>query len=315
MGPRRAFYEGLAGLLHAGIPVAAATRELATRGSGRFARAAAAVRDEVARGTPLAAAMDLHPGDFSALERALVRAGEGSGRLDAVARDLALLEERRESAVRALVMGLAYPVLVLHGVPVPLLVHHVVEGRYGAFVLGWAAFVVPAWAAALAAWAWQRRAPDTPGPSRLLARLPLVGPVVTNLALARWARTLGALEDAGLGADVQLREAAAATGLAHLRAELGAGEAAVRRGASRADALAGTGLPPELLAAVSVGEKAGNLGSTMAKCAGDLDDRARARLATLTAVAPVVATVIAGAAVLFAALSVVGGYYSGMKGL
>jgi len=315
MRARRAFYEGLASMLGAGIPIRAALAHVAAAGRGGYGEALRHLQSEVGRGRPLADAMEERPGSFERLEVELVRAAEAVGTLDRAARSLADAEEKRARVVGKIVAGTAYPVLVLHLVPAPLNIHHLVDGRYGRFLAGWAALVVPAWVLAAAAWWAWRRARRSSAAARAVLSIPVLGGILRDLAFLRWARAFAALEDAGIGPEPCAERAAAVTGWPPLRDALAAPRERLRHGASRAEAFAGAPLPAGFYAALCQGEASGTVAASLGKAADALEVAVQTRVDALLAAAPVAATVIAGAAVAWTGLRILGGYYGGLGGL
>jgi type II secretory pathway component PulF len=309
MRARRVFYEGLASQLDAGIPVRSALAQLSARAEGSYGEALRHLRAAVDAGRPLAEAMEGRPRAFRRFEVALVRAAETAGGLDRAARTLAADEEASDRVKRRLLVGLAYPALVLHLVPIPLNVASLVQGRPGEFLAGCLLWLLPLWALVGAgAWLWSR-ARTGGAEGRLLLGIPLLGGLLRDGAMVRWARAFAALEDAGIAPGPCTAQAAAVTGYAVLEGPLASPAAALGGGASRADAFAGAPLPPELYAALAQGETAGSIAASLRRTADVLEDRLAAKVKAAMALLPPIAVVIAGAAVAFAALRVLSGYY------
>jgi type II secretory pathway component PulF len=310
MRARAAFWEGLASLLAAGIPVRGALASLAPAGGGALGEGIRHLRDAADAGRPLAEAMAERPGAFARFEVALVRAGETAGTLDREARSLAAAAESAERIRRRLASGLAYPLFVLHGVPVPLNVSVLVQHGFAAFAARWLLAVLPIWLLGAAGWWLLREARRGGGAGRILLALPLAGGFLRDAALLRWARAFAALEEAGVLPEPCALQAAAATGFAALEEPLAAPVARLRAGETRAAAFAAAPLPPDLREALSVGEATGTLGAALRNAADLREERLRSRIDGAIALAPAVATVIAGIAVLYAALTILGGAYS-----
>jgi type II secretory pathway component PulF len=313
MRARRVFYEGLASLLDAGIPVRAALDQLAAQAGGDFGEALRHLRDAVDRGRTVADAMEERPGTFRRFEVELVRAAETSGTLDRTARALAADEEAADRVRRRLLSTLAYPVLVLHGAAIPLNIGSLMQGRTAAFFLGCLAWLVPLWVLGGIGWWFFRAARRGGAAGRVLLAVPVLGGMVRDAALLRWARTFAALEDAGVAPEPCALRAAAATGYAALEEPLAAPAARLRSGGSRAEAFARAPLPAEMYAALSTGEASGSIASSLRKVAEVFEHRLTTRTDAALAMAPVAATVVAGIVVLLVAVKILGGYY-GMAG-
>ncbi len=307
MRSRRVFYEGLASLLDAGIPVRAAVAQLASQSSGALGEALRHASGTVDAGRTLAEAMEERPGVFRRFEVELVRAGETSGTLDRAARELAADEEASDRVRRKVVSTLLYPAFVYHFAAVPF---NIVGGWTKSFLLGCLLWILPFWVLAGAGW-WLLRQARRGGPAaRLILAVPFLGWMLRDAALIRWARTFAALEDAGVLPEPCALRAAAATGLASLERPLAAPAVLLRAGSTRTAAFAGAPLPPEMYAALSQGEIAGSIAPLLRKAADVQESRLTTRTESALKMLPAVATVLAGAVVLYVAMHVLGGYYS-----
>ena len=304
MRARRLFYGGLASLLGAGIPVRAALAQLAEASSGAYREGLRHLGATVDAGRPLSDGMEERPGLFRRFEVELVRAAEASGTLDRAARALEAEEEAAERVRRKIVGALAYPALVLHGVPIPV---GLVTGRFWATVIPW---YLVLWACIGLGW-WLLREARRGGPaSGVLLAVPFLGGLLRDGALLRWARTFAAMEEAGIGPEPRTVRAAAATGLHALEAPLAAPANRIRGGASLADSFAGGPLPHDLYAALVTGESSGTIAESLRRAVAVRESSLESRTDGALALLPAIGTILAGAAVLWAALSVFGRAYS-----
>lgn len=107
------FHRGLADLCRANVPLPRALRILQTDlERGPMAREAAAMADEIERGTPLAEAYARREKHFSPVYRALVEAGLGSGgALPDVLEEIALHASMRAKILERIRRTLAYPMI------------------------------------------------------------------------------------------------------------------------------------------------------------------------------------------------------------
>jgi type IV pilus assembly protein PilC len=315
MRARRLFWEGLAALLQAGIPIRSALEDLAAKAGGSFGEAVGHLRDEARRGRPLADAMEERPGAFRRMEVEILRAAEIAGTVDRAAVALAAEEESAERLRRDVMGAVLYPLAVLHFAPVPVNIGTLMAGKPVKFLLLWIACLLPLWALmGLAAWLL-REARRGGGAARAVEAVPFFGGILRDAALVRWARTLAAMDDAGLGADRSAEGAARATGLASLERGLSAPADALRHGTSRAQAYAAAPLPQELYIALCTGETAGSLGASLRKSAELLEHGVHTRIRAALALLPVFATIVAGIAVLLAGMKVIGDVYGPLKGI
>ena len=198
---------------------------------------------------------------------------------------------------------------MVHFAAVPLNIGLLVGGRPLSFLIGLLAWWIPLWILCGAGWLLLRKARSGGPAARVVLGIPLLGGMLRDAALVRWARVFAALEDAGVGPEPCALRAAGATGFASLEEPLAAPAARLRAGASRADAFAGAPLPGEFYRALAQGEVAGSIAPSLARAADAHELRLTTRIDASLALAPVVATILAGAVVLYVAMSVVGGYY------
>jgi type II secretory pathway component PulF len=271
---RRAnFFHQLAQLTAAGLGVTGALQQLHRSPPGQEYRApvAAALRD-LAAGCTFAEALERRGDWLTPFDLAVVRAGEHSGRLEAVLQSLARHHEERAALARRLLADLAYPVLLLHAaallLPVPELVG---QGGVGAYVFGVLSVLVPLYAlAALLGVLLSHRhaARSRAWMERVLHALPLVGAGRRNLALGRCAAALEALISAGVGVLEAWPLAAAASGSPALQREVAAWRTALTAGRTPAELLQQSRCFPELFARqYQTGELSGALDDSLRRLA------------------------------------------------
>jgi type IV pilus assembly protein PilC len=285
----------LAAYLEAGLSLLDALRDY--RDLGRPALAAA-FRDMSARlagGDSLSAVMAAHPGLFKPVHVAMVKAGETMGRLDQALRAVIELVEWDQGFRAQVRQAASYPLLLiglltllgivittrslppimalLDGLQVPLpqvtrvflaggsfLVHH------GARVVALAGGLGLGLNLALRHPGFRLRW-DT-----ALLGLPLVGPMVTRMALARFAHFLGQQYRAGIPLLQALDECEKVTG--NLR--MGLNVRRIREGVEQGERLAVMaervgGFPPMVIRMLAIGEETGSLEETLARTARQFD--------------------------------------------
>lgn len=232
-----AFNQQLAHLAKAGLPLEHGLRLIAAdlHGGGRLARTVEMVAAELERGTPLGEAFEKYRGQFPPLYGRLVAAGVQAGNLPGVlfnlGRHLELVQRLREALWRAL----AYPLAVLIGLGlVMMLIGQFVLPNFAAiykefrfnlpwiteFILG-AGRVVPILALVLLAlaiglpllWLMLRATGRDGAATDLVARyVPLIGPVIRRSLAARWCDLLRVAVASGMDLPAGIRLASEATG-------------------------------------------------------------------------------------------------------
>jgi type IV pilus assembly protein PilC len=131
---------------------------------------------------------------------------------------------------------------------------------------------------------------------RLLLRLPLIGPVLRQAGLARWARTLSMLLASGVPLADAIRPASQNSGNALLAAAAGPISRQLQSGMPLADALQASGLfSPLLLQLVRVGEASGALDHLCERVAEHLEQETEQSFLSLTAMLEPVAMGVLGA--------------------
>ncbi len=213
----------LATLIHAGIPLLSALEVLAKAQEFATAnRVLLDMRTDLQMGRGLAQSMQQHPALFDPLTCALVTAGEQAGLLDVMLERIATYRETMLAIRSRVRSALAYPVAILGiAVIVTLLMLTLVvpafESTFSSFgaPLPWATRILMDGAKAVQTYglsllalsggliwllyhrwsqnpAWQTHTDDW------LLRLPAIGRLLQQAALARWSQTLCSLLAAGI---------------------------------------------------------------------------------------------------------------------
>ena len=295
-----ALFRRVAVALEAGLDLRRTWTREADAAHGRSAVALAAVRDGVAAGQTLAEAMSAAGAAFSPLALELVKVGEETGRLPEMFRQLADHYEHAARWRRDLARSSMLPALQFAAVLVVFAAVIFVGGIIGprpVDVLGWG--LVGAWGlvqyvvilavlvgGGIALWKWLQGRVRSGAAESVLARLPIVGPLLEQLALARLTKLLQLTTASGLSMQRVIELALGGSGSKRLAAAAGDVWQRIRAGDNLHAALATTGLlPVEYLAAVEVGEESGRLPQTMAALARQYQEQARGRLQILARLA------------------------------
>jgi general secretion pathway protein F/type IV pilus assembly protein PilC len=293
-------YTQLADLLRAGVPLMRGLRLLgSSKSSPRLAAVFTEVADAVAEGTELAEAMAARPEVFARIHIAMVRAGEKGGFLDQVlARLGAFLQNQAD--LRARVVGsLIYPaVLVFVGVTIlgivfgvfvpkfrPMFATMEEQGGLPALtkaVLGLGE-VVSAWGPVLAVgivvglvalWRVVRKPEAAKKLDAIKLRMPIIGPLIAAIAIARFCRILGTMLGNSIPMLAAMQIAREAAGNAVLEDAIVKATEAVRQGQPLAPPLAESGLfAPDVVEMITVGEQANNLDDVLVTVAQTLESR------------------------------------------
>lgn len=326
----------LAALLHAGMPLVPALTALAEQlqGSapGQAKRPLAAVieevRDEVNEGGSLAQALQKHGALFSPLVISMVSAGESSGALEEVLARVADILQQRADLTDKVKAALAYPAmmaLVAAGV-VTFLLSYVVPSLTKLFVemnrqlpaptrllialsdltRGYLGVIVGLLCAlGLALVALSRSTEGKARLDRIRLRLPLLGPLLFRLELARLTRTLGALMKSGLPVLSAMEITQRVVQNTLIAQALGDIREAVHKGEAIAEAVRTTGLfPPVVYHLLATGQLTGTMEESLLEIATMYDGEVQSSVRTLTALLEPVILLVMGAVVAFIVLAI-----------
>lgn len=250
-----------------------------------------AVRDDVERGSSLAGALAARPRIFDELYVGMAAAGEAGGVLHTMLGRLADCAETSVALRGRVRAAMMYPVavMVIAAAVVGVILWTVIptfaalfEGLGAVLPLPTRAVIAASEALPLAApvllltaagGGWiGRRWYATPRGRRAIdamyLRLPVIGPLLRKLAVARFCRTLATLLGAGVTILDGLAITAGTAGNAVVADALLSARDAIERGASVAAPLGATGMfPPMVTQMVSVGEATGALDTLLSKVA------------------------------------------------
>jgi type II secretory pathway component PulF len=311
------FYDNLAELLEAGLPVgeALATAAGRERSAGPAARLAAAVREggglaERAAGDPF----------FGELDTVLLGVGEASGTLPEQLRTLAEWHRQNARLRRRLLLGLLYPALLLHAAAVLSMVPGLVLGEISAaqFLLGVLVRLTPLYVPAALVLAAARARRRWAGLGRLYdavaIRIPVLGGAVRAGALSRFCRAAAALVQAGFGLDEAIRAGRRACQQRTVAARLAGGEAAVRRGEPASRGF-DPRLPAAFLATWKSGEASGQLVEGLRRLAGTYAEEADRRLLAACVALSVLALLVAAGLIAWKVIAFWAGYAERLQGV
>ncbi len=194
------------------------------------------IRDQISGGTAFSEALGKHPAHFDELFQNLVRAGEGAGVLDTVLDTIATYKERIESLKGKIKKALFYPagvIAVAIGVSAVLLIFVVPQFEslfkgFGADLPAFTQLLVSASRFMVSYWwlmtliligsvvgfiqAMKRSRTFSRAVDRFMLKLPIIGQILHQSAISRFARTLALTFKAGVPLVEALETCAGATG-------------------------------------------------------------------------------------------------------
>jgi type IV pilus assembly protein PilC len=281
------------------------------------------VKTRVEGGATFADSLAQHPKAFDELFVQLVRAGEIGGILDTILQRLGAYIEKNEKLKRRVKGAMVYPIIVLsvavlvlvvlvgYVVPVfekmfkdfggamPAPTQFLIDLSYGFrsrwyLYLGLPAAAIVAFRAALRT-DKGRRTWDA-----LVLKMPVFGPVVRKVAVARFTRTMGTMLSSGVPILDALEIVAKAAGNRTVESAILYTRAKISEGKNVAGPLAETKVfPPMVVQMIGVGEATGAMDAMLNKIADFYDDEVDVAIAALTSMIEPLLMVFLGSTVGF----------------
>jgi type IV pilus assembly protein PilC len=317
------FTRQFATMIDAGLPLVQCLDILGTQQDNpTFKAVIREIKQDVEQGSTFADALRKHPKPFDALYVNLVQAGEIGGILDTILNRLAVYLEKADALARKVKGAMVYPttVLVVAIAVVVLMLVKIIPtfekmfADFGGQLPGptqvvidishwmqeWLVFFIVAIVAALVAYLQARkRIPKFRRATDALAlKLPVFGPLLRKVAVARFSRTLGTMIASGVpildGLDIVSRTA----GNVVIEEALNDVRAAISEGKTIAEPLSESEVFPGMVVQmIAVGEETGAMESMLSKIADFYDDEVDAAVEALTAMLEPAMMVVLGGTV------------------
>ena len=327
--------------LRAGVPVVESLQDLrAGADNPRLREVCASMLEAIEGGMTLSEAMGAYPGVFSEVFINLVRAGEQTGNLNVILEKLGAdlkWQDEQASMVRKLIMVPALTGVMICAVVVFLMVHLVPEllafvrttgselpahtrlliavssgfSAYLHFILG-----APLLAAILIVAGARTSGGFRLALDRLKLSLPVVGPVLEKLILARLSGLFAMMYASGITVIDCISAGERSSGNLAVAQAMGGVGRAVADGRNLGEAFAASGLfPPLILRMIRVGETTGALALSLENVAYFYTRDAREAVSRLQSLVEPVMTLLLGLIIGWVILSVFGPIYDLITGL
>jgi type IV pilus assembly protein PilC len=306
-------------MIDAGLPLVQCLEILAGQQENiTFQKILNGVRGSVEGGATLSASMKQYEKVFDPLYYNMVEAGETGGILDTILQRLSSYIEKNVKLKRAVQSAMIYPIAVLGiaggviilllwkvvpiftqlfnglGVDLPLptriviMLSNFVGSIYGfiiALFFAGGVFALKSWYGTPQG----RMAIDT-----IILKIPLIGPLMRKIAVARFTRTLGTLISSGVPILEGLDITARTSGNAVVERAISQTRKAVEAGRSLVDPLKDTGVFPGMVTQmIGVGEQTGAMDAMLQKIADFYEDEVDAAVKDLlTAMEPIMIVVL-----------------------
>ncbi len=286
------FTRQLSTMFSAGLTIEKAVTDLEKEEKNkRFSRVLRKISDDIRKGYSLSEAMQQHPGVFNPLYVALVTAGEVSGTLHTVLDELAEYQEKIEDTRRKVMSAMAYPIFILvflagvtwalfyyiipmfaevYGdfgaeLPGPTLAaiamsNFIVNNVFGTFLIV-VAIVIGLFLVYLTDRG--RYIIDS-----LKLKIPVIGGVLSNSIMSKFARTFSILMAAGVPIMDTMELTENVVQNAVVEGGIRKARVLVKEGYGVANAFRRTGIfPPTLLQMIGTGEETGDMDKLLGKAA------------------------------------------------
>lgn len=231
------FSRQMATMMKSGVPIVSALEII---GSGhknpRMKKMVDSIRADIEGGSSLHEAISKHPVQFDELYRNLVRAGEGAGVLETVLDTVATYKENIEALKGKIKKALFYPAMVIavaiivsaillifvvpqfeevfsgFGAELPAFTQIIVGMSRFAVSYWWLMLIVVLGSGAGFIYAYKRSPSMQHTMDRLILKVPVIGEIMNNSSIARFARTTAVTFKAGVPLVEALGIVAGATG-------------------------------------------------------------------------------------------------------
>ena len=301
------FTRQLATMIDAGLPLVQSLEILSSQQEAKlFKNIIREIREDVEGGSTFAGALKKHPATFNELYTNLVVAGEEGGILDTILTRLANYIEKSEALKKKVKSALIYPATIVgvalivvailmifvipvfetlfksagQNLPLPTLIVLTLSKLIKKYVI----ILIPA---LILLFYMARKYYQTQNGraviDRLLLKLPVFGPLLRKIAVARFSRTLGTLVSSGVPILDGLTIVSRTSGNKTIETAILNARASIREGETIAEPLNRSKIfPPMVIQMISVGESTGALDNMLSKIAEFYEEEVDIAVANLT---------------------------------
>lgn len=318
------FVRQFATMIDAGLPLVQCLEILSNQEPNKIFQAALRdIKSTVEQGATFSDALRRHPKIFDDLFVNLVQAGEVGGILDTILNRLAVYIEKRVKLARQVRGALAYPtaVIIIMIIVMVVLMTFVIPAFEGMFAEFGAKDALPALTKMVIAvsksfvsylplivlvsgglgvggFYFYRSPKGKKIVHRFILKLPILGPVLQKIAVARFTRTLGTLLGSGVSILDALEIVAKTAGNVVIEEGLLYARARISEGKNMAEPLTEINVFPGMVVQmVAVGEQTGALDTMLNKIADFYEEEVDVAVASLTSLLEPVLMVMVGAMV------------------
>jgi type IV pilus assembly protein PilC len=310
-------------MIDAGLPLVQCLEILGSQQSNpAFAVVLKDVRSAVEQGATFSEGLKRHPKVFDDLFTNLVHAGEVGGILDSIMSRLSIYLEKRQKLIRQVRGALVYPsvVVVIAVVVMTVLLTFVIPAFENMFkdfgggkdnlpkltqimvaishnFVSYFPFIVAAGIGVVVGFGYMNRTPAGKALiHKTILRLPVMGPVLRKIAVARFTRTLGTLLQSGVPILDALEICAVTSGNVVIEGAVMHVRQSISEGKNMAEPLTETKVFPDMVVQmIAVGEQTGALDQMLNKIADFYEEETDVAVGALTsALEPVMMVGVGG---------------------
>jgi len=322
------FTKELVTLLRAGVPMLTALEALGSQSSPQMSEVLNKIYVDVMSGKSFSQALDAHPKVFSKLFVNSVYAGEMSGALDEVLERMASVLKHEEETRKKVKSAMKYPTLVIIAMvgaffllmtmvvpqfakiftsidmplPLPTKILMVTSDFIKAYILHILVVIGVSFGAFKL---WTRTDAGRFKWDGIKMKIPLIGPLVTKSAMARFTKMFETLNRSGLPILQTLNTVSSAVGNKAIEAVI----ADVTLGVEKGDGIAGSMkrhaiFPPMVVRMISIGEQSGSLDDMLESVSNHYDVEVEYAIEGLTSMIEPILTIVLGGAVVVMAFGI-----------
>ena len=301
------FTRQLSTMIDAGLPLVQSLEILSSQqDSPVFKKIIREIREDVEGGSTFAGALKKHPATFDDMYTNLVVAGEEGGILDNILTRLANYIEKAEALKKKVKSALVYPTTIVavavivvgilmvfvipvfesmfksagSSLPLPTLIVLTLSKMIKKYVIIFIPGVI------LFFYLFRKYYKTENGKAlidRLLLKLPVFGPLLQKVAVARFSRTLGTLVSSGVPILDGLTIVSRSSGNRAVETAILNARSSIREGETIAEPLGRSGIfPPMVIQMIAVGESTGALDAMLNKIADFYDEEVDVAVSNLT---------------------------------
>lgn len=287
------FYRGLSTMIGSGVSIAEAMDIFSFQSNDPQSRRICAIaKQRLDQGSSLSEAFAVFPDFFPELHINMIKYSESAGRLEYGLNSLADFMEKDHSNQQQIIIGLAYPVVLLHAAIFLLPIIDLASCGSGGYFSGVLRMLVPLYAVVLLFCLSGRMLNNRnlkTGFEAVLLAIPVIGKIARQFALTRFIRALQILISSGVAIGLSWKMAADACGNNVIGSKILSVLPDIEQGESLGRVFMKTGLfSGQMFAMINVAEKSGSLVQTLNTLATYTEKENQTAIAVVVKIIPFV---------------------------